>query len=191
VTVETTLAAQAVLTLRVYAITSKNRVITSCLCVVTVSQFILGLYLTTYAATRGANHTDPTSGLHDMRVRGTQGLGNRIYCHVSRIRPFGLLSHRLSRGTVQRKQGPDSETAQGNSTGCDVVFPGYIHFASRARDVSVIRKSWNEATPCQWKCRVPPSDDHATTALTQEGRCFARIWMEPLGVNYAHHYEIW
>jgi len=59
VTVETTLAAQAVLTLRVYAITSKNRVITSCLCVVTVSQFILGLYLTTYAATRGAQPIIP------------------------------------------------------------------------------------------------------------------------------------
>ena len=70
-TVETALLAQIVLTLRsvffsrggfvlitaeqnrIYAITSKNRIITSCFGVIMISQFILGLYLTGYAAARG------------------------------------------------------------------------------------------------------------------------------------------
>jgi len=51
VTVETTLLAQVVLTLRIYAVTSKNRIITSFLCVITISQLILGLHLTYSAAT--------------------------------------------------------------------------------------------------------------------------------------------
>ena len=69
--VETALVAQVVLTLRsvlfgigvsmlitternrIYAITRKNRIITSCFGVITISQFILGLYLIAYAAIRG------------------------------------------------------------------------------------------------------------------------------------------
>ena len=69
--VESTLVAQVVLTLRsvffgrdgfmlitaernrIYAITRKNRIITSCFGVITISQFILGLYIIAYAATRG------------------------------------------------------------------------------------------------------------------------------------------
>jgi len=69
--VETTLFAQVVLTLRcvffgrdelvlittewnrIYAITNKNPVITSCFSVIMVSQFILGLYLIVFAAMRG------------------------------------------------------------------------------------------------------------------------------------------
>ena len=69
--VETALVAQVVLTLRsvllgrdglmlitaqrnrIYAITSKNRIITSCFGAITISQFILGLYLIAYAAIRG------------------------------------------------------------------------------------------------------------------------------------------
>ena len=38
---------------RIYAITSNNRVIASCLCVITISLFILGLYIVAYAAMRG------------------------------------------------------------------------------------------------------------------------------------------
>jgi len=49
--VGTTFIAQVILTLRIYAVTSKNRIITSFLCVITISQLILGLYLTYYSAT--------------------------------------------------------------------------------------------------------------------------------------------
>jgi len=38
--------AQVVITLRIYAITVKNRVVVGCCCVITIVQFILGLYLT-------------------------------------------------------------------------------------------------------------------------------------------------
>ncbi|KAF9644216.1 hypothetical protein BDM02DRAFT_1059840 [Thelephora ganbajun] len=48
-----TLLAQVVLTLRIYAITGKNRTITACLGVITISQFVLGLYLIAYMATEG------------------------------------------------------------------------------------------------------------------------------------------
>ena len=48
---------------RIYAITSKNRMIASCFCVITVSQAILGLYLTVYAATRGG---EPATKCHPM-----------------------------------------------------------------------------------------------------------------------------
>ena len=69
--VEATLLAQAVLTLRsvffyrdsfvlimaernrVYAVTGKNRIIASCLGAITISQFILGIYLYAYVAMRG------------------------------------------------------------------------------------------------------------------------------------------
>jgi len=63
--------------------------ITSCLGVTMISQFILGLVLTVYTAKGGGDrsvtkrcpdfylqyssptgHTDPTSGLYDMHVRG-------------------------------------------------------------------------------------------------------------------------
>ena len=69
--VEATLLAQIVLTLRsdffgsdgfmliaaeqdrIYAVTRKSRMIASCFSVITISQFILGLYLSSYAAARG------------------------------------------------------------------------------------------------------------------------------------------
>ena len=69
--VETVLVAQVVLTLRsvfldrdsfmlittehnrIYAVTGKNRTITSCFCMISISQLILGLYITIHAATRG------------------------------------------------------------------------------------------------------------------------------------------
>ena len=38
---------------RIYAITRKNWAITLCLCAITISQFILGLYITAYLAKRG------------------------------------------------------------------------------------------------------------------------------------------
>ena len=96
-----------------------------------------------------------------MHFRATQALGNRIYRHIHRIRygiPFVLhlegdsrdsdashrssnvLSHRFSCGTVQRKQGPDSQAAQDHNTRRDELFPGYIHFASRAHIVSIARE---------------------------------------------------
>jgi hypothetical protein len=37
---------------RIYAVTRKNRMIVSCLGVITISQFILGLYVAAYAAAR-------------------------------------------------------------------------------------------------------------------------------------------
>ena len=83
VSVETALVSQVVLTLRsvffvfnrdgfmlitaernrIYAITRKNRIITSLFCVITISQFILGLYLTVYVAMRGGAFV--TSATHD------------------------------------------------------------------------------------------------------------------------------
>ena len=39
---------------RIYAITSKNRIIASCFGVITVLQFVLGLYITVYAAKGGS-----------------------------------------------------------------------------------------------------------------------------------------
>jgi len=38
---------------RIYAITSKNRIITSFFCLIMISQFIGGLYLTVYVAVSG------------------------------------------------------------------------------------------------------------------------------------------
>ena len=38
---------------RIYAITKKNRTIASCFSVITISQFIFGLYLVAYSAVRG------------------------------------------------------------------------------------------------------------------------------------------
>jgi len=90
---------------RVHAITSKNQIITSFFGLITISQFILGLYVVVDAARRGCEPTtkcthdsclphcfsvtgptDPTSGLYDVRLRGTVVRGNYIYRHVSRIR---------------------------------------------------------------------------------------------------------
>ena len=121
--VETTLLAQVVLTLRhgsfgrdgpvlitiewsrIYAVTSKGRIITACFCVITISQLIIGLCLTAYAATAGgesmtnAAHYSylfqcfsgirpigPTSGLYTVRFFWRRVFGNRIYRHSSRIR---------------------------------------------------------------------------------------------------------
>ena len=71
VAVEATLLAQIILTLRsdffgidgfmlitaeqnrIYAVTRKSRMIASCFAVITVLQFILGLYLSSHAATKG------------------------------------------------------------------------------------------------------------------------------------------
>jgi hypothetical protein len=94
-----------------------------------------------------------------MQPRGTVVCANRVFHHVSRIRyvtslalhlgdihsdhprrPSSFLSHRLSRRAIQRKQGPDPETAQDCSTRCDVLFLGYVHFTLRSRDVSGLRK---------------------------------------------------
>ena len=58
----------------------------------------------------------------------------------SSSRLSSLLSHRLSCGTIQHIQGPDSHPTQDYSTRCDVLFPGYIQFTIRVRDVSLIRK---------------------------------------------------
>ena len=39
---------------RIYAVTRKNRIIASCFGVITVLQFVLGLYITVYAAKGGS-----------------------------------------------------------------------------------------------------------------------------------------
>jgi len=67
-------------------------------------------------------------------------LGDAHPDHRSSPRLSSLLDHCLSCGTVQRRQDPNSETTQDYSARCDVLFPGYIHFASRTHDVSLIRK---------------------------------------------------
>ena len=113
----------------------------------------------------GIDRTDPTPGLHDMHFRGIQVLGNRIYHHDSSIRyensypssrrrhrswssyrPSSLLGHHLSCGTVQHERDPNSETIQDYSTRCDILFPGYIQFTSRACDVSMVCKCKNIVT---------------------------------------------
>ena len=73
-------------------------------------------------------------------VRGFSRSSYRRHPPWSSRRPSSLFTHRLSRGAVKRKQGPDSETVQDYSTRCDVLFPVYIHFTSRGRAVSVVRK---------------------------------------------------
>ena len=68
---ETIIVAQVVLTLRsvfsgrdgfmlittehnrIYAVTGKNRMITSCFCVITLAQLVIGLYITIHAAKEG------------------------------------------------------------------------------------------------------------------------------------------
>jgi len=80
-------------------------VITSCFSTITISQFILGLYMTVYAAKTGResvirlpaqlsptscfsciNPTGPTSRLYDVLPRMAVVCGARIYHHVSHIR---------------------------------------------------------------------------------------------------------
>ncbi|KAF9644217.1 hypothetical protein BDM02DRAFT_3263685 [Thelephora ganbajun] len=53
------LLAQVVLTLRVYAITGQNRIITACFGVITMSQFTIGLYSSVVMATQGALQFPP------------------------------------------------------------------------------------------------------------------------------------
>ena len=165
---------------RIYAITHKSWMTTSCFGVITISQFILGLYLTADTAERRCKSvnrfphdscllhrfsatyfTGPASGLYDVYLRGTAVYGNRIYHHCTRIRygtslalhrssrrhqfgpsqrPTSLLGHRLSRSTVQRNQGPDTQSIEDYHTRCDVLFPGHIHLTSRGRAVSLVRK---------------------------------------------------
>ena len=105
--------------------------------------------------------TDSTSGLYDMHLRGTAVYGNPIHCNDSRIwsrtslasrrssrrrplrsprRPSSLLGHRLSRGAVQSNQGPDTRSNEDYGSRLDVLFPGRIHFTSRAPDISYFRK---------------------------------------------------
>jgi len=165
---------------RIYAITHKSWITTSCFGVITISQFILGLYLTVDTAERRcksvdrfshdscllhcfstADFTGPASDLYDVHLRGAIVYGNRIYHHCPRIR-YGtslalhwssrrhllrssprlssVLGHRLSRGTVQRNQGPDTQSIEDCNTRCDVLFPGHIHLTSPGSDVSLVRK---------------------------------------------------
>jgi len=80
-------------------------------------------------------------------------------------RSSSLLGYRLPRGAVQSNQGPDTQSIEDYGSRRDVLFPGHIHFASRAPDVSYFRKreytviipslrlahtfiGTNEATPC-------------------------------------------
>jgi hypothetical protein len=65
---------------------------------------------------------------------------SRIHPLRSSHRPSSLLTNRLSCGTVQREQGPDSETVQDYGARCNVLFPDNIHFASRDHAVYLIRK---------------------------------------------------
>ena len=112
----------------------------------------------------GTVPTDPTSSLYDVRPRGTLVRGNHIFHHISSIwyenslvlhrssitqetptlgsprRRSSLLNHRLSRGAVQRSQGPDTQSVEDYSAGCNVLFPVHIHFTFRAHDVSLFRK---------------------------------------------------
>ena len=109
---------------RIYAITRKNRIVTSFFCVLTMSQFIFGLYITGYAAKgggesmtkgphniyllqpfSGADATDPTSSLYSMHNRGTVVLEHRIYRHVSRIRCENFLALHL--GDIRFNYPPD------------------------------------------------------------------------------------
>ena len=90
---------------RIYAVTNKNRIITSCFSIITISQFSLGLYMTVYAAKSGresmirfppqlssnscfsdTNPTGSTSRLYDVHPRVAVVCGTRVYHHDSRIR---------------------------------------------------------------------------------------------------------
>ena len=102
---------------RIYAITSKNRIIASCFGVITISQFGLGLYVTSDTAERGCKSVtkllqvsclpqflsvtdpnDPTSDLYGVQLHGTVFCGNRICCNFSSIwYGTSLTLHRSSR----------------------------------------------------------------------------------------------
>ena len=51
-----------------------------------------------------------------------------------------LLSHRLSRGTVQRNEDTNTRSVEDYSARCDMLFPGHIRFAFRVRDIPLFRK---------------------------------------------------
>ena len=78
-------------------------------------------------------------------VRGPFYLSSRRHPPGSPRRLSSLLTRRLSRGAVQPKQGPNSETVQDDSPRRDVLFPVYIHLASHVLDVSRI---------CKYECSV-------------------------------------
>jgi len=96
-----------------------------------------------------------------MHPRGKVVYGNRIYRHGSRIwygtfpapyrsfkrhplespyRPSSLLNCRLSCGTVQSNQGPDTQSIEDYGSRLDALFSGHIHFTFRAPHVSPFRK---------------------------------------------------
>jgi len=104
---------------------------------------------------------DPTSDLYGVQLHGTVFRGNRIYRSFSSIwygtslvlhrssrrhslglfhRLSSLLGHRLCRGTVQRNQDTDTQSVEDYSAGCNMLFPGHIHFTFRVRDVPLVRK---------------------------------------------------
>ena len=55
-------------------------------------------------------------------------------------RSSSLLGHRLPCGAVQGNQDPDTQSIEDYGSRRDVLFPGHIHFASHAPDVSHFRK---------------------------------------------------
>jgi len=98
---------------RIYAVTSKSWIIASCFGIITISQFILGLYVTAYGGCESVikrppqllplhyfsitGPTDPTSDLYDVRLRGTTVFSNLVSRHVCRIRcGTSLVVHRSS-----------------------------------------------------------------------------------------------
>ena len=60
--------------------------------------------------------------------------------HSDYPRLSSLLSHRLSRGTVQRNEDTNTQSVEDYSARCNVLFPGHIHFAFCVRDIPLVRK---------------------------------------------------
>ena len=60
--------------------------------------------------------------------------------HSDYPRLSNLLSHRLSRGTVQRNEDTNTRSVEDYSARCNVLFPGHIRFAFRVRDIPLFRK---------------------------------------------------
>ena len=60
--------------------------------------------------------------------------------HSDYPRLSNLLSHRLSRGTVQRNEDTNTRSVEDYSARCNVLFPGHIHFAFCVRDIPLVRK---------------------------------------------------
>jgi len=71
-------------------------------------------------------------------VRNFSRPSSIIHSNYSRL--SSLLTHRLSRGTVQRDQDTDTQSVEDYSARCNVLFPGHIHFTFRVRDVPLFRK---------------------------------------------------